>query len=125
MARSRDQRFKDGGMGGGAGGDIDDREAHARRAVRTAGDGGEAALRLNQQIVGLAMSVRTVIAIATDGTADQRRIILLQTLKRKTKLVHRTRLEVLDQHIRSGDQLVKALVSFLGGAVDLQRSEER
>jgi hypothetical protein len=42
-----DQRFKDGGMRGCAGGDIDDRESHPRRAVRTAGDGGQSAFSLN------------------------------------------------------------------------------
>ena len=51
-------------MRGGAGGDIDDRQANARRAVRTAGDRGEPAFRLDQEIVGLAMGVGAVIAIA-------------------------------------------------------------
>ena len=63
-------------MRGGAGGDIDDRHADARGALRTAGDRGEPALGLDQEIIGLAMRVGAVVAIARDGAADQRRIIL-------------------------------------------------
>ena len=63
-ATARDQRFEDRGMRGGAGGDIDDRHADARRAFRAAGDRGKSALGLDQQIIGLAMGIGAVVAIA-------------------------------------------------------------
>ena len=63
-ASPRDQRFQNGGVRGGAGGDIDDRQADARGAVRTAGDRGEPALGLDQEIIGLAMGVGAIVAIA-------------------------------------------------------------
>ena len=75
-ASARDQRFEDRRMRGGAGRDIDDGDADARRAFRAAGDRGKAALGLDQEIVGLAVGIGAVIAIARDGAADQRRIIL-------------------------------------------------
>ena len=62
-------------MRGGAGGDIDDGNADAGRAFGAAGDRGKAALGLDQEIVGLAIGIGAVVAIARDGAADQRRII--------------------------------------------------
>ena len=84
-ARARNQGFEDGGMRGGAGGDIDDRHPDARGAFRTAGDRGEPALGLDQEIVGLAMGVGAVVAIARDGAADQLWIILAQALQRESR----------------------------------------
>ena len=63
-APARDQRLEDRGMRGGAGGDIDDRNADPRRAFRPAGDRGQPALGLDQEIVGLAVGVGAVVAIA-------------------------------------------------------------
>src|SRR5664279_1896039 len=111
--RPRSQRFEDGGMRGGAGGDIDDGKTDARGSIRTAGDRRQAALGLDQHIVGLAMGVGTVIAITRYGAADQLWIILSQALKRETEFVHRARLEVLDQHVRTGDQLFEARAACL------------
>ena len=115
---ARDQRFQDRGMRGGAGRDIDDRDADARRAFRAAGDRGEAALGLDQEIIGLAMRIGAVVAIAGDGAADQRRIILAQALQREAELVHRAGLEVLQQHVGACDQLLELGAAFLGGEID-------
>ena len=57
-ARPREQRFQDRGMRGGAGGDVDDRDADARRPFRAAGDRGEPALGLDQEVIGLAVRRR-------------------------------------------------------------------
>ena len=84
-ARARDQRLQDRGMRGGAGGDIDDRHADPRRAIRPAGDRGEPALGLDQQIIGLAVRVGAVVAIAGNGAADQRRIILAAAAPAKSR----------------------------------------
>ncbi len=103
--RTPDQRFQDRRMRGSAGGDIDDGDADARRAFGAAGDGGEAALGLDQQVIGLAMGIGAGVAIAGDGDADQPRIVLAQPLAGEAELVHRAGLEVLDQHVGGGDQL--------------------
>ena len=73
-APARNQRFEDGGMSGSAGGDIDDGQANARGAVRATRDRGEAALGLDQEIIGLAGGKRALIAIAADRAADQGRM---------------------------------------------------
>jgi len=58
-------------MRGGAGGDIDDGKDRRATAVRTAGDRCQPAFGLDQQIIGLAVRVGAVIAIAGYGAADQ------------------------------------------------------
>src|ERR1700730_4277598 len=108
-------------MRGGAGGDVDDGKTDARRTVRTAGDRGEATLGLDQEIVGLAMGIGAVVAITADGAADQRRIVLAQAPQREAELVHRARLEVLNQHIRAGDQVFELLTALPGCEVDDHR----
>src|SRR5713101_9726368 len=108
-------------MRGGAGGDIDDGKTDPRRTVRTAGDRGEATLGLDQEIVGLAIGVGAVVAITRYGAADQRRMVPAQALQREAELVHRARLEVLNQHIRARDQVFEGLASLPGCEVDDHR----
>ena len=84
-AAARNQRFEDGGMRGGAGRDIDDGNADPRRPFRAAGDRGEPALGLDQQVIGLAIGVGAVVAIARNGAADQRRIVLAQAVPAKSR----------------------------------------
>jgi hypothetical protein len=68
--------------------------------------------------IGLAVSVGAVVAIARDGAADQRRIILSQAFQRKAELVHRARLQVLQQHVGAGDQRFQRRAAFFGGEID-------
>ena len=105
-------------MRGGAGGDIDDGDADARRAFRAAGDRGQTALGLDQEIVGLAIGIGPVVAVARDGAADQRRIIFSQAFQREAELVHRAGLEVLQQHVGACDQLFECGAAVLGGEID-------
>ena len=77
-ARARDQRFEDRLIGVEACGNVDDGDADARRRFRPAGHRGEAGLRLDQQIVGLALRIGAALAIAGDRAADQPRIIPAQ-----------------------------------------------
>src|SRR5674476_521352 len=86
--------------------------------VRPAGDRGEPALGLDQEIVGLAMRIGAVVAIAGNGAADQLWIIPAQALQTKAELVHRAGFQVLQQHVGAGDQLFEAGAPFLGGEVD-------
>ena len=105
-------------MRGGAGRDIDDGNADPRRSFRPAGDRGQPALGLDQEIVGLAVGIGAVVAIAGNGAADQRRIIFLQALQREAELVHRAGLEVLQQHVGACDQLFERGAAVLGGEID-------
>ena len=84
----------------------------------SAGDRGQPALGLDQEVIGLAVRIGAVVAIAGDGAADQRRIILAQALQREAELVHRAGLEVLQQHVGAGDQLFQRGAAFLGGEID-------
>ena len=118
---AREQRFQDRGMRGGAGRDIDDGDADAGSAFRSAGDRGKAALGLDQQIIGLAILVRAFVTVAGDGAADQRRIILAQPFAREAELVHRAGLEILQQHVGAGDQRLELLAAALGGEIDGNR----
>ena len=92
--------------------------ADPRRPFRPAGDRGEPALGLDQEIIGLAVGVGAVVAIARNGAADQRRIILPQALQREAELVHRAGLQVLQQHVGAGDQLLQRRAAFLGREID-------
>ena len=76
------------------------------------------ALGLDQHVVGLAMGVGAVVAIAGDGAADQLWIILAQALPRETELVHRAGFQVLQQHVGAGDQRFQAGAALLGGEID-------
>src|SRR5206468_3104406 len=70
-ASACDERFENGSIGGRAGRNIDDREADTPWSLWTAGDRGEAAFRLDQKIVGLALRQRSAVAVAGDGACDQ------------------------------------------------------
>ena len=96
---TRDQRFENRLIGVEAGGNIDDRHADTRRRIGTACHRRHAGFGLNQQVVGLALSVRAALAIAGDRAADQSRILFAQAGQRKAELRQRTGLEVLHEHV--------------------------
>ncbi len=54
-------------------------------AFRAAGDRGQTAFGLDQQVIGLAVGIGAVVAIAGDGAADQRWIILAQPFAAKSR----------------------------------------
>ena len=100
-ARPPQQRLEDRGIGGLPGGDVDDRDADARRPrAFIAGDRGEPGLGLHQQIIGLAAIIRTVGRIARDVAGDQPRMALAQRRAADAQAVGRSRRQVLDEHIR-------------------------
>src|SRR5262245_8568693 len=72
-----------------------DGAAAALRRRRPAGDGGEPRLGLDQQVVGLALAVGAVVAVARDRAADQPRVTPAQVRDGKTQLGQRTGLQVL------------------------------
>ena len=113
-ALPRDQSFEDRLLGIHAGADIDDGHADARR-LRRAGDRGEARLRLDQHVVGLAHGVRPALAVAGDRAADQPRMLAAQFRDRESELCHRAGFQVLHEHVgarehRRQQRLVLGLV---------------
>ena len=70
-ALARVERLQDRGIGGVAGGDVADGDADARRSPPASVDGDEAALALDEQVVGLVIAVGTVLAVAGDRAIDQ------------------------------------------------------
>ena len=85
-AAARDQRFEHRLIGIHAGRDVGDRDADPRRRLRPAGDRGEPALGLHQQVVGLARRVGAALAVARHRAADQLRIVAPQPLDREAEL---------------------------------------
>ncbi len=102
-AAAHEQRFENGLVSFESCGNIDDRDAHAGRRLRPAGDRGDARFGLDQEVVGLALRVRAAFAVAGDRAADEPRIVLAQPLEGKAELGERAGFEVLHEHIGLGD----------------------
>ena len=68
------ERFEDGGVGVEAADDIGERDADAAGRLRRAGHGGEAALGLDEEVVGLAVGIGAGVAIAADRAGDKSRM---------------------------------------------------
>ena len=83
-ALARDQGLEDRLIGIQAGGDVDDRDADARR-LRGAGDRREPDFGLDQQVVGLALRVGSALAEAGDRAADQPRIIACAAARSRSR----------------------------------------
>ena len=90
-----------------------------RAISASAGNRGQPAFGLNQQVIGLALRVRPRVAIARDRAADQSRIILAQSGRREAELIHRARLEILDQHVGFRDQVFQR-----GAAIGLREIDD-
>ena len=68
------ERFEDGGVGVEAADDIGERDADAAGRLGRAGHGGQAALGLDEQVVGLAVGIGAGVAIAADRAGDESRM---------------------------------------------------
>ena len=107
---ARDQRLQDRLVGVHARADVDHGCAHARRRLGSAGDGGQPRLRLDQQIVGLAVAIGPFVAVARDRAADEPRKPLAQGFHRIAELGQGAGLQVLHEHVGLGhDRLEQAL----------------
>jgi hypothetical protein len=87
-------------------------------ALGSAGDRGEAALGLDQQVIGLAVGIGAGVAISGDRAHDQLRIVLAQPLAREAEFVHRAGLQILQQNVGARDQPFQLCAAVLGGEVD-------
>ncbi len=76
--RALQQRGEDVRIGVHAGRDVGDRRSRFRRRLLGAGDRQEARLALDQQVVGLAVAVRAVVAVAGNVADDDRRLVRRQ-----------------------------------------------
>ena len=85
--------------------DVGDRVARLARRLGRAGDRQKARLALDQQVVGLFVAVRAVLAVARDIADDQRRMRGAERLPRQPHARRRTGRQVLHQHIGLAQQL--------------------
>ena len=98
-----DQGFEDGRVRVDAGGEVADGHADPAGLRRRTGDRGDAALSLDEQVVGAHRSVGAVLAVARDVAGDQSRMALPKVLRSEAGAPGRTRSEVLNEHVRAFD----------------------
>ena len=107
------QRREHAGVGVHARGDVGDGAAGLGHLglARPAGDGEEAALALDQQVVGLFLFIGAALAVAGDVADDQSRKALMQRLEGQAHARGGARRQVLHQHVGLGQELVEDLGS--------------
>ena len=98
-----DERGEDRVIGGDAGRDVGDRDAGLGHLVAAAGDREEPGLRLDQQIVGLALGCRPAVAIARDRAGDEARIGRAQLRRAEPEPLGGAWRQVLHEHVGLGD----------------------
>ena len=103
----RQQRLEHGGMGVHAGADVGRRDADPARRMLGAGDRGQPALGLHQQVVGAAVLVGSVIAVARDVDRDQPLVCGPHRGRAEARAVGGAGREVLDQHVGLADQAMQ------------------
>ena len=86
-------------------GDIRNRNAGLGRLRFAAGHRDDARLRLDQEIVGLLVAVRTVCAVAADVADDQVGVVGPQARAGESEPLHRAGRKILDEDIRLPQQL--------------------
>ena len=86
-----------------AGSDITDRNSDPGRPVLGAVDGAQPTFRLDKEVIGLLLSVRTFAAIAADRAANQRRVAIQKLIQPKPHPLDSAGGKILDEHISAGD----------------------
>ena len=86
-----------------AGSDITDRNSDPGRPVLGAVDGAQPTFRLDKEVIGLLLSVRTFAAIAADRAANQRRVAIQKLIQPKPHPLDSAGGKILDEHIGAGD----------------------
>jgi hypothetical protein len=72
----------------------------------------ESRFALDQQVIRLLVSIRTVSTIARDVADNQLRVLLAQGVVAQAQPVRRARRKVLHQHVRIGHQRIENLRGF-------------
>ena len=99
-AFARVEGLEYGGVGGRAGGDVGDRDADAHGVVRRSVDREQAALALDQQVIGLVIAIGAVLAIAGDGAVNQTRMARSQRLRAQVQALRRAGRQILQEDVR-------------------------
>ncbi len=88
--------------------DVPDRRADARgRPAGLAGDRHDAAHRLHDEVVGGTRRQRSRLSEARDGCVDEPRKACVQGVPAVAEPLHRTRAEVLDEHVGPREQALE------------------
>jgi hypothetical protein len=98
-----DQRLENALEGGHAGGNVAYGHTDAGHARFIAGDAGQTRLSLDQEVVGLEVAIRSLVAVTGDRAGDQRRAAAAQLVRRETETVDGPGREVLDEHVGALD----------------------
>jgi hypothetical protein len=116
-----DQRLEDRLVGVHAGADVDNGNADTGRLIGPAGDTGEAGLRLDQQVVGLAGGVGAAFAVAGYRALDQPGEALGQHILAIAQTAGGARFEVLDEHVGAGEHRIQQRLVGGCGEIDANR----
>ncbi len=92
-----------------AGTDVGDGDADLGRGVRRPGHIGDAALRLDEQVVGLAIAIGAGRTVAGDPARDETRPARMQRVPAQAEPVHGARPEVVHEHVGAIEERVEDL----------------
>ena len=101
------ERRENGPMGVHAGRHVDQRDAHPARRLGPAGDGGEAAFRLDQKVVCLHVAIGPRFAVAADVATDQARIARAHLGAAYARARSRAGCQVLDEDVRPANHVAQ------------------
>jgi len=102
-----------------AGTDVADGDAHLHRLVGRAGHPHDPTLRLEQEVVGLAVAVRAVGAVSRDAHAHQARPALVETLPAEAETLERARPEVVHEDVGTPQEPVER--GAIGRSAEVER----
>ena len=104
-AGPQQQGRQDAVAGALAGRDVGHRNAGFGRRLGRARDRQKAGLALDQQVVGLLVTVRAVVTVARDVADDQARVVVLERVERQAHARGGARRQVLHQHVGARQQV--------------------
>ena len=113
-----EKRLQHGGIRRHPAGDVADGDAHPAGTGRMPGNGGESALRLNQEIIGLHVGILRRLAVSGDVHGDQRGVALCQFVGSESRPCGRAGREILDEHVRAFEDSVQQML--IRGALDIR-----
>lgn len=78
-----------------------------RGAITRAGNVHQAKFRLHHHVIARSLRVRTALAVSSNGSIDQGRVDLVDSIEVQTVLLQRSRDVILDKDVALGRQLVE------------------
>ena len=119
--RTRQEGREHTAIGVHTGRNVGDRDPDLRRRLRGTGDGEQTRLALHEQVVRLPIGIRTVGAVARHLTDDEAWIGLSEGGGAEAQSIHRTRREIVDEHVAPGEQPPEDLLPLWPLHVERQR----